>query len=154
MKEYDYSKNGAYFITICTKDRECILSHIPVGTDAHIGPQKTVGTDAHIGPRVELTQIGKIAEKYILSMKCVDCYVVMPNHIHLIIILNNDSNNQNISNAIRSYKILVSKEIGKSIFQSSFYDHIIRDYNDYMIRVRYIQENPVKWAYDPYHKDL
>ena len=142
LKEYDYSNDGAYFITICTKDRECILSHIPVGTDAHIGP------------RVELTQIGKIAEKYILSMKCVDCYVIMPNHIHLIIILNNDSNNQNISNAIRSYKILVSKEIGKSIFQSSFYDHIIRDYNDYMIRVRYIQENPVKWAYDPYHKDL
>ena len=139
LRDYDYSKNGAYFITICTKGRDCILSHISVGTDAHIGPQ------------VELSQVGKIAEKNIRSMQCVDCYVIMPNHIHLIIILNNDDSNQNISNVIRSFKTLVTKQIGKSIFQSSFYDHIIRDYNDYMIKLNYIHENPINWVYDPYH---
>ena len=52
---YDYSKEGAYFITICTKDRKCILSNI-------------VGTDDHIGPKVQLTEIGKLVQKYILQL--------------------------------------------------------------------------------------
>ncbi len=52
---YDYSKDGAYFITICTKDRRCILSNI-------------VGTDDYIGPKVQLTEIGKLVQKYILQL--------------------------------------------------------------------------------------
>ena len=57
----------------------------------------------------------------------------------------------NISTLVRSWKILVSKELGKSIFQRSYYDHIIRDEEDYCIRVRYIEEKPNKWAYDDYY---
>lgn len=52
---YDYSKNGAYFLTICIKDRKCILSHV-------------VGTDDHIGPKLHLTGLGKIVEKYIAQI--------------------------------------------------------------------------------------
>ena len=78
LPDYDYSHPGAYFITICTKDRRCILSDISVGADA-LG-----------GPNLQLTDTGKVVEQYILSTDHipgfrVDKYVVMPNHIHMIL---------------------------------------------------------------------
>lgn len=59
-----------------------------------------------------------------------------------------------ISNEIRSFKTVVSKEIGKSIWQPRFYDHIIRDDYDYMIHRQYIDENPLKWTVDKYYKEM
>ena len=76
LKEYDYSNPGAYFITLCTDGRKKILSDIIVGDDAYIVPQ------------VKLTQYGEIVEKYIKSIPGIDKYVIMPDHIHLIIIIN------------------------------------------------------------------
>ena len=64
------------------------MSHITVGGDAYIAPKairRDVGGDAHIVPKIELTQIGEIAEKYILRTEGVLKYVIMPDHIHLII---------------------------------------------------------------------
>ena len=72
LKNYDYSSQGAYFITICTLDRKCTLSHI-------------VGGDALIAPQTNLTHFGEIAREYIESMPGIDKYVIMPNHIHLLI---------------------------------------------------------------------
>ena len=75
---YDYSGNGAYFITICTQDRECTLSDIDVGDGF---------------PVPVLTDHGKISDKYInlITEKYptifVDNYVIMPNHIHLLFVL-------------------------------------------------------------------
>lgn len=144
---YDYSGNGAYFITICTKDRKCILSYI-------------VGTDDHIGPITELTDYGKIIEKYIVQIKGIDSFVIMPNHIHLIIIKDKEqggamwsSHPTSISSDIRTFKTLVTKEIGKSIWQTKFYDHIIRDEYDYMVHLQYIDENPAKWLEDKYYQN-
>ena len=82
LPDYDYSSSGAYFITICTKDRRCILSDI------------TVGADALGGPCLRLTCTGKVVEQYILSTNrmpgfCVDKYVVMPNHIHMLLRIDN-----------------------------------------------------------------
>ena len=68
LKEYDYSQNGYYFITICTADKQKILCNI-------------VGDDAHIVP----TKYGTVVEKFIQSIPGIDKYVIMPNHIHLII---------------------------------------------------------------------
>ena len=65
---YDYGQNGAYFITVCTKERKRILSDI-------------VGDDAHIVPK----PIGRIAEKYIRHVPEIEKYVIMPDHIHMII---------------------------------------------------------------------
>ena len=70
--EYDYSQNGAYFITICTQDRRKILCNI-------------VGIDAHIDPK----PYGKIVEKYIRNVPEIEKYVIMPDHIHMIIRLDN-----------------------------------------------------------------
>ena len=79
LKNYDYTANGAYFITICVKDRKCILSRISVGADI-IRPYQ-----------VQLTQSGQIVDKAIRSVSShydnvsVDHYVIMPNHVHLLL---------------------------------------------------------------------
>ena len=87
---FDYSRGGAYFLTICTQDRKRILSQI-VGTEK----EKPVGDGALDIPKIRLTRYGRIVEKYILSTNniegvFVDKYVIMPNHIHLILCVNND----------------------------------------------------------------
>lgn len=80
----------------------------------------------------------------------------MPNHIHLIIIKQSgamwSSHPTNVSGDIRTFKTLVTKDTGKSIWQSKFYDHIIRDEYDYMVHLQYIDENPAKWIEDKYYK--
>ena len=142
LKNYDYSSQGAYFITICTLDRKCILSHI-------------VGGDALIAPQTNLTHCGEIARKYIESMPGIDKYVIMPNHIHLLIAIDGPMKASaptiSVPNLIRSFKVLVSKEIGQSIWQRSFYDHIIRDEDDYLNHLQYIENNPAKWSEDKYY---
>ena len=170
LKEYDYSQNGAYFITICTKDRKQILSHITVGDDARIVPKiprcnvgddayivpkisrYNVGDDAHIVPRIKLTTIGEIAEKYLLRIQGVEKYIIMPDHIHLIILIDKDDGamkasppTNSISQCIKSFKIMVTKELGYPIFQRSYFDHIIRNRQDYEETCKYIDENPMKW---------
>ena len=82
LKGYDYSSPGAYFITICVKGRKQLLSKIIVGGDAHIAPKN------------ELSEYGRVCDKYIKNINnkyenvSVDKYVIMPNHIHLLISLN------------------------------------------------------------------
>ena len=137
--EYDYSTNGAYFVTICTQDRRKILSSI-------------VGDDAHIVPK----PYGSVAEKYIRNVPEIEKYVIMPDHIHLLIRLDNGSmwastptgakkQHNRVSNIVRSIKVLVAKEIGESIFQRSYYDNVIRNQQDYDEIWQYIENNPRKW---------
>ena len=139
LSEYDYNTCGAYFVTICTKDRRKILSQV-------------VGDDAHIVPK----PYGIVVEKYIRNIPQIDKYIIMPDHIHMIIRLDNGSmwastptdtkpQHNRVSNIVRSLKILVSKEIGESIFQRSYYDHVIRNQKDYDEIWQYIENNPQKW---------
>ena len=132
LPEYDYSQGGAYFITICTQDRRKILSDI-------------VGDDAHIVPKL----YGAIVEKYIRNVPQIEKYVIMPDHIHMIIRLpygsmwastpTNDyvgadahiRPKNKVASIVRSIKVLTTKEIGKPIFQRSYYDHVIRNQQDY-----------------------
>lgn len=53
---------------------------------------------------------------------------------------------QSVSQLVKSFKILVTKQAGFSIWQRSFYDHIIRDECDYLEIWQYIDENPIKWG--------
>ncbi|MFR8010986.1 MAG: transposase [Clostridia bacterium] len=134
LKGYDYAGNGAYFITICTKGRKCILSRIPVGNAALSVP------------KIELTAIGKIVEEHIRLIPGIDKYVIMPNHIHLIVI--KSKTEKSISEDIRALKSVVSRAVGRPIWQKSFYDHIIRDEEDYLTKAEYIENNPSKWIED------
>ena len=140
LPDFDYSQNGTYFITICTQDRKPVLSAI-------------VGDDAHIVPK----PYGQIAEKYIRNVPEIEKYVIMPDHIHMIIRLDNGSmwastptdaktQHNRISNIVRSIKVLVAKEIGQPIFQRSYYDHVIRNQQDYDEIWEYIENNPRKWV--------
>lgn len=139
LKNYNYSANGAYFITVCVKDRKNLLCNI-VGDDAHIVPSK----------------YGLVVKKYIENIEQIEKYVIMPNHIHMIININGamwaSPPTKSISSIIRSLKTLVTKEIGESIFQRSFYDHIIRNEQDYLEIWNYIDTNPLKWKEDKLYK--
>jgi len=79
IPDYDYSQNGAYFITICTRDRKRILSQIHVGTGV---------LDC---PLIQLLPHGEIADKYIRQLDdfydhiSVDQYAIMPDHIHILL---------------------------------------------------------------------
>ena len=151
LEGYDYSTPGVYFITICTNDRKELLSKIIVGDDAHIVLQNN------------LSEIGMICDKYINNINIryenatVDKYVIMPNHIHLIIFLHGtmraSSPTNNIEALIRSFKTMVTKEIGNSIWQRSYHDHIIRDENDYQKIWEYIDTNVAKWEKDCFYND-
>ena len=148
---YDYSSPGAYFITICTKERKCILSRI-VGGDV-------LGAPTH----VELLAVGKILHKYINQMNSfyknvsVDKYVIMPNHIHLILSVAEEGASRTspptrqhsvISGFVSTLKRFCNKECGENIWQRSFHDHIIRGDKDYQKIWEYIDTNAVKWKED------
>ena len=133
LKDYDYNQNGAYFITICTQGRKKILSQI-------------VGDDAHIVPK----PYGRIAEKYIRNVPEIEKYVIMPDHIHMIIRLDGGAMwasppTNKIASIVRSIKTLTTKEIGESIFQRSYYDHIIRNQKDCNEIWQYVDRNPSIW---------
>ena len=135
LREYDYSQNGAYFVTICTYQKRHTLAKI-----IDRGIQET--------PEIVLTEVGNIAESFLKSIPGIDKYVIMPNHIHMIIIKNNG---KPLASDIRSFKGLSSKKAGYSIWQDYYYDHVIRDEADYQIKWKYIDDNPAKWASDEYY---
>ena len=152
LKGADYNSNTVVFITICTKDRRCILSRI-------------VGSGVLDGPNLELTNYGQIADKYINQLNnfyddlSIEKYVIMPNHIHLILWIKNADNgpsgtpvptDQNTITArfISTLKRFCNKEYGENLWQYRSYDHIIRNREDYEKHLRYIYENPKRWYYD------
>ena len=151
---YDYSSPGAYFVTICTHEKRCILSDI------------TVGADALGGPRVALTSVGKIVEKCVLSTDNipgihVDKFVIMPNHIHLILAVEAVAGPPRASaptmaavpNAVSALKHLVNREVGTNIWQRSYHDHVIRGENDYREIWNYIETNPARWRDDCFYTE-
>ena len=82
LKNYDYSQNGVYFVTICTKDRKPLLSTIPVGQGSLTPPVDTLSTTTPVGrgaltpPEIHLSQIGEISERYILNMNAAYTVVI------------------------------------------------------------------------------
>ena len=151
MPGYDYSQNGAYFVTICTKDRKCVLSKINAPVGAVIGRP----------PSVRLLNYGDVVNDAIIGIQehysgvFVDKYVIMPNHIHLIIIIDRTSGRPmtapTLSWIINQFKGIVAKRIGHSIWQRSYYEHVIRNDKDYLAAWQYIDGNPAKWADDEYY---
>lgn len=163
LNDFDYSSAGAYFITICTQDRKCLLSRI---TDCQVGRGLA---PAEINDCIEYTKYGEIAERQLLSLKkrypflSVDKYVIMPNHIHAILILNDEtagaSPRPTVMDIVCTYKSLTTRECKQAekidkIFQTSFYEHVIRGQEDYEEIVKYIVENPTRWCLDELYSDI
>lgn len=144
LNDYNYSSNGAYFITICTKNKENLL-------------WKNVGANC-VRPldQLPLSKIGIVVENEIHKLNTiyenikVDKYQIMPNHIHLIIFIYEDSNGRTqfaptISRIIKQFKGSITKQIGFSIWQKSFYDRVIRNEKEYQSVWNYIHNNPLKY---------
>ena len=151
LYDYDYSTSGAYFVTICTQGRKKFLSQI-------------VGDGSPV-PK----PIGMIAEEYIRQIPetypavSVDRYVIMPDHIHLLLRFDRDNGTGNpsptLGNVIGWYKYQVTKQantqlnyLSGKLFQRSYYDHVIRNQQDYNEAWKYIENNPRKWVIQK-HRD-
>ena len=162
--KWDYGRNGIYFITICTKNREMYFGKIEYG-------------------KMNLSEIGKIANKCFIEISDhfpfvkMGEFTIMPNHIHGIIIIDKKNNksgsqdlpinqpsktknkfgpqSQNLGSIIRGFKIGVKKfatmnniDFG---WQSRFHDHIIRDKPEYNRIEKYIIDNPGNWGNDKFN---
>lgn len=151
LKEYDYSQSSYYFITICIKQRREFFSHI-------------------IDNDLVLTKFGKILEEvwnhlpkyYSVEL---DYYVIMPDHFHGIIIIDNslsarDKKVFSLSEIIDKFKSFATRKIRESLsnkiefeWQKSFYDRIIRNEIElYNIR-KYISENPLRWNLEKHNPE-
>ena len=147
IPNYDYSLCGAYFVTVCTRDRRRILSDI-VGDGFPV--PKPIGSIAE-------EMIHLIPKKYPIVQ--IDRYVIMPDHIHILLRINawegNEKSSPALGNIVAWYKYQVTKQAnalsgmqGEKVFQRSYYDHVIRNQADYDEIWQYIENNPQKWVLD------
>lgn len=153
LENFDYGAGYSYFITICTNNRERILSSI-VGEGSSL-PQLTRSGE------IIKSLIENVPTKY--SNFSVDYYVIMPNHIHLLITVHNDGRENpspTVSSFVGWFKYQATKQIndlmdkkGTKLFQRSYYDHVIRNRSDYDQVSKYIWENPINWENDELYKE-
>ena len=131
---YDYATPNYYFITICTHEKNCIFwSGGKLNTFGQIAFDAAMQISAHF------------------PGNWVDSFVVMPNHIHMILVVEPGGTDATV--VIGQYKSQVSKEIHKidpkrKIWQTSFHDHGIRNYRQYQHIREYIETNPMRWKED------
>ena len=162
LKGFDYAQSGAYFVTICTKDRECIFG-------------KIVDEEMRLNDKGAIVYAEWLRTTEIRINVITDEFIIMPNHLHGIIMINNGrgvlqyaptespfrSPSQTIGAIIRGFKSATTKQInelrgtpGKPVWQRNYFERVIRD-EDELNRIReYIIFNPAKWAVDKEtHKD-
>ncbi len=148
LNDYDYSQEGAYFVTICTQNRGMLLGQICDG-------------------QMVVNSIGRIIQKvwdelaFRFSVIGTDAFVIMPNHVHGIIIVGaqfiapfRDSMNRapTLGDIVRTFKAISSRMVRKEYpefsWQRNYYEHVIRD-DDSLNRIRdYILTNPRRWELD------
>ena len=174
LKNYDYSENGAYFITICSKNKEALFGKV-VGDGIPDVPIAERDDNGNV--YVKLSNLGNTVQKTIEYIDEhnenieIEKYVIMPNHIHLLITVNRINNegfgtsgkpsptengykiraNEIIPKLVSSLKRYTNKQSGIDLWQRSYYDHIIRTQKDYDKIWEYIDTNPIKWELDKYY---
>ena len=149
LREYDYSQEGAYFVTICVQNRECLFGEITDG----------VMTLSALGEIVREEWNG-LTNHY--SCMTLDAFVIMPNHVHGIILLHREElpsgdvkRKAELSELIRAFKSYSARKInevrqskGSPVWQKRYYDIVIRG-DEMLTRAReYIINNPYKWCKD------
>ena len=174
LKNYDYSENGAYIVTICSKKKEALFGKV-VGDGILDVPLAERDDNGKV--YVKLSDVGQTVQQTIKYLDEhnenieIEKYVIMPNHIHLLITINRINNegfgtsgkpsptenglktraNEIIPKLISSLKRYTNKQAGIDLWQRSYYDHIIRTQNDYDKIWEYIDTNPLKWELDKYY---
>jgi REP element-mobilizing transposase RayT len=165
LKKYDYSDAGWYFVTICSQNMECLFGNV-------------------VDNQIKLNKFGKIVQQYWLRISeyfdnvVLDEFVIMPNHIHGIVVIRNSSVGAGFPRPINQFRPLFGQIIGyfkyqstkkinilikgsgnptptkepNKIFQRSYYEHVIRNEMD-LFRIRqYIYNNPGNWEMDQNNK--
>jgi len=153
---YDYGQATAYFVTICTQNRECVFGEV-------------------INGQVVLSEAGELArEEWLRSADIrseieLDAFVVMPNHLHGIVVTRDVGAHgraplplaphrppRSLGSFVAGFKSAVTKRIneirdapGVPVWQRNYYEHVIRDEDDLDRVRRYIAENPLRWEEDP-----
>ncbi|MGN1432717.1 MAG: transposase [Ruminococcus sp.] len=176
LKNYDYSKNGAYFVTICSKNKEVLFGKI-VGDGIPDVPLAERDDNGNV--YVKLSDVGLTVQQTIEYINEhnenteIEKYVIMPNHIHLLIMVNriNDKGfgtsgkpsptenedetraNEIIPKLVSSLKRYTNRQAKTDLWQRSYYDHIIRTQKDYDEIWEYIDTNPIKWELDKYYME-
>lgn len=144
IENYDYSTPGAYFITVCTANRENIFWSNRRG-------------ELCSPADVPLSNIGIIVDNKVKKLNAVydavrvDKYCIMSDHIHMILVIDADPDGRTqfaptISRVMKQFKGSITKQIGKPVWQKTFYDHGIRNQQDYDEIWEYIENNPLKYA--------
>ena len=156
LKNYDYSLPGYYYVTIHIADKAPHLSSVGRGL-------------APAGAVIRLTPQGQIAQEQLLALEYrfpnvkIDKYVIMPTHIHAIICLRDTEMEQNrkptLMDAVRVFKSLTTRECnmametpGAKLFQTSFYETVLRNETAYQKAWQYIDQNPDHWFREPEDK--
>ena len=151
LSEFDYNA-GAYFVTICTQERRCILTEILVGDGV---------LDV---PHVQLSECGEAVGQTLEEINNTYNHisilksVIMPNHIHLLVHVEENGTSRTPSPTNKPLPMLVStikrfsnRKCGIQLWQRSYHEHIIRNEQDYREIWNYIDGNPAKWAEDRYY---
>lgn len=169
LSQYDYGQAGGYFITICTERKARTLCSIGTVSPAGLSSAgagrpihlSSVGAGHPAGPVVELTEIGLAVDALIRGIPQayptvhVEKYVVMPNHIHLLLQIAQTGPAgcpaPTIPKIVGALKSMSVRRVGSPLWQRGYYDHVIRDQTDYLRIWNYIDTNPAKWAEDEYY---
>ena len=165
LRGYDYSQAGAYFITLCAQKKKCLFGAV-------VGDGMRLNDVGHI-----VQDVWDVLPKNYAGVT-LDAFVVMPNHIHGIIVLgdvgarfiapnNEDATNQGAMNRaptlgeiVRAFKARCTHGInqlrgvrGKQVWQRNYYEHVIRDESSLQEILEYIANNPAQWAFDRENPD-
>ena len=151
---FDYGQAGGYFVTICTGSRKCLLSHVIPGN-------KFVSAD------IQLTELGHIVDGMLheTSLRTgirLSDYVIMPNHIHMILQIPMGGTGHTIGEYVGMFKSLtlyhwrgICNREGRmmgSVWQRNYYEHVLRNEADYLEKLQYICENPDAWVQDDLYR--
>jgi len=159
LKNYDYSQAGAYFVTLCIQNRECVLGEI-IDRNMHLSP---------VGENV-LLQWTNLPQRF--AGLELDVFVVMPNHFHSIISINpvgaplaapyfvsNEkgaaSSAPTVGKILRAFKSISAIEGNRLLnrsnqpfWQRNYWEHVIRNEKELMTLRQYILSNPAQWELD------
>jgi putative transposase len=157
LKEYDYSQDGGYFLTICTYQRKCMLSKI-VGRG--LAPAEPLLLPAG---QIVAEELETLPERF-PTLELLQT-VIMPNHIHILLRLSAAGASPRptmgqaaVTDVVRVLKSLTARQWngrngtrGVPLWQGSYHDHILRDENDFLNHWTYIAQNPARWGEDEYY---
>lgn len=152
LTQYDYSTPGAYFVTVCTQERRCILSSVRRG-------------DSLDRPSVVFSPYGRIVAQCFERVENLyavqfDIFVVMPNHIHFLCRLTGERATASFAptlgrvvGALKSLSANQCQEAGLQgkLWQRGYYEHVVRNDTDYREIWNYIDTNPARWQEDRFY---